>query len=233
MFDAFMGVLRGQAGMSALFLSLAAGLIIVFIVLPFHEMAHGYIANKLGGPTAKNMGRLTFNPLAHIDPIGSTLLVLFGFGWAKPVPVNPYYFRKPKRDMALVALAGPVANLIAAVIGGILCNLYIFLYYKIDLFDGSKLPYYIVSFFVYYIEINVVLAVFNLIPFPPLDGSRILSAFLPDSAYMALVRNERIFFGVLIILMMTGMFSVIIGVPTSVIYNAIMWVTALPFKLFF
>ncbi len=235
MFNEFISYMRGQTGMSSIILALVAGLVIVLLVLPFHEWAHGYIASKLGDPTAKKMGRLTLNPLAHVDPMGSALLVLFGFGWAKPVPVNPYYFRKPKRDMALVALAGPVANIIAAFVGAVLCDLYIVLYYKLDLFGNlfnSKMPYYIVAFFTYYILINCTLAIFNLIPFPPLDGSRILSAFLPDRAYMVLMRNERIFFGVLIILMLTGAFSTIISVPTSWLYDGIMWLAGLPFKLF-
>ena len=235
MFDEFISYMRGQSGMSSILLALAAGLVIVLLILPFHEWAHGYVASKLGDPTAKKMGRLTLNPLAHVDPIGAALLVLFGFGWAKPVPVNPYYLRKPKRDMALIALAGPVANIIAAFVGALLCDLYIVLYYKTglfaDLFD-SKMPYYIVSFFVYYITINCTLAIFNLIPFPPLDGSRILSAFLPDGVYIKLMQNERIFFGVLIILMMTGVFSTIVGVPTYGLYSGIMWLARLPFKLF-
>ena len=90
MFNEFISYMRGQTGMSSIILALVAGLVIVLLVLPFHEWAHGYIASKLGDPTAKKMGRLTLNPLAHVDPMGSALLVLFGFGWAKPVPVNPY-----------------------------------------------------------------------------------------------------------------------------------------------
>ena len=231
-FREFLAVMRGEGDIMSLVIALLAGLIVIFLVLPFHELAHGFVANKLGDPTAKNMGRLTFNPMAHVDPLGSALLVLFGFGWAKPVPVNGYYLRNPKRDMAIVALAGPVANIIAALVGGLLYNAYILIAYKAG-FIYNTASIYVASFFSYYIVINATLAIFNLIPFPPLDGSRILSAFLPDRAYMFLVRYERVFFIILIVLMSNNLIGSIITAPTYGLANFVLWVTELPFKPFF
>ena len=209
----------------------ASSVFVYFLCVVPHEIAHAFVANKLGDPTAKNMGRLTFNPMAHVDPLGSALLVLFGFGWAKPVPVNGYYLRNPKRDMAIVALAGPLANVIAALVGGLLYNAYILIAYKAG-FIYSNISIYVTSFFSYYIVINATLAIFNLIPFPPLDGSRILSAFLPDRAYMFLVRYERIFFIILIVLMSNNLIGSIITAPTYGLAKFVLWVTGLPFETF-
>ncbi len=141
-------------------------LVVVFIALTFHEFAHAYVAYKLGDPTAKLMGRLTLNPLKHIDLLGLLAFVLFKFGWAKPVPVNPSNFKNPARDSALVALAGPISNLIIAFIS--------YAFYKF--FPVSDI---IVEFLKWNVWINIILAVFNLIPLPPLDGWRIISIFYP------------------------------------------------------
>ena len=142
------------------FLSVLAQIIsIVFVILcilPLHEFAHGWVAYKLGDPTAKMAGRLTFNPLASVEPMGALALLLFGFGWAKPVPVNSSYFKKPKRDMAITALAGPVSNLLAALVGAvILVTVSVFLPY-------NWIVSFLVSFLSYYVIINISLAVFNL-----------------------------------------------------------------------
>ena len=137
----------------------------LLLALSFHEFSHGYVAYRLGDPTPARAGRLTLNPLAHLDPIGTMMLFLFHFGWAKPVPVNPYYFRNPRRDMVLVAAAGPVANLILAVLAGLLAKLLVILG------TSSRVLFYMV---VYTMDINVILMMFNLIPIPPLDGSKVL-----------------------------------------------------------
>lgn len=172
----------------AYFLSSA---VIVFLVLPVHEFAHGYVAYKLGDPTPRYQGRLTLNPLAHIDIIGSLCILLLGFGWAKPVQINARYFRNPKKDMAITALAGPVSNLLVAFIATLILYLYVFAV-------GQNISVFILYFLLFLIEINIHLAVFNLIPIPPLDGSRLLSAFLPDRQYYKLMQYERfIFYGVL------------------------------------
>ncbi len=173
--------------------SLIMSLLSVLLVLPLHELAHGYIAYKLGDPTAKSLGRLTLNPIKHLDPIGALSLIFFRVGWARPVPINPRYFKKPRRDMALVALAGPLSNLILAFLlvpawlG--LRNLFIATYVS-----GAFLSRFlsvIIDFIGILHIINLSLAIFNLIPIPPLDGSRILSALLPPKANMWIYRNER------------------------------------------
>lgn len=165
----------------------------VLLVLPLHELAHGFVAYKLGDPTARSLGRLTLNPIKHLDPIGALSLVFLRVGWAKPVPINPRYFKKPKRDMALVALAGPLSNILLAFLLApiwlLLLNLYISTYVEASLL--SKLLYTLLDFVGILHIINISLALFNLIPIPPLDGSRILSAFLPDKANMWIYRNER------------------------------------------
>lgn len=233
MLQEFFAVMRGESDFMTLVITLLASLTIIFLILPLHELAHGFIAYKLGDPTAKLKGRLTFNPLAHIDPIGSALLVFFGFGWAKAVPVNLFYLKKPKRDMAIVALAGPLSNILAALVGGLLCNTFVFIALKnYDFFGSFPATNHIIYFFSYYISVNIVLAVFNLIPFPPLDGSRILSAFLPDGMYIKFLQYERYFFIALIVLMSTSAFDYIIDVPTGAIYDFIVWVTGLPFEPF-
>ncbi len=173
--------------------SLILSLLSVLLILPLHELAHGFVAYKLGDPTAKNLGRLTLNPIKHLDPIGALSLVLLRVGWAKPVPINTRYFKKPKRDMALVALAGPLTNLILAFLlvplwlG--LRNLYISTY--VDASFLSRVLYTLINFIGILHIINISLAIFNLIPIPPLDGSRILSAFLPVKANMWIYKNER------------------------------------------
>ena len=157
---------------------------VIFCCTPVHELAHGYAAYKLGDDTAKYQGRLTFNPLAHLDPVGTIMIFLFGFGYAKPVQVNPVKFKNPRKDMALTALAGPVANIIMAFVS-------VFIAYIIGAFANSQLLSLIAVFFYYAASVNAMLAVFNLIPIPPLDGSRIFSVFLSDKKYFAIMRYER------------------------------------------
>lgn len=140
--------------------------VVVLIAITFHEFAHAYVAYRLGDPTAKLMGRLTLNPIKHIDLLGLLAFVLFKFGWAKPVPVNPSNFKHPARDSALVALAGPVSNLIIAFI-------------SYALYKYMPLNDVMLEFFKWNVWINIILAVFNLIPLPPLDGWRIISIFYP------------------------------------------------------
>lgn len=157
----------------------------VLLCLTVHETCHGLAARALGDPTAKQAHRLSLNPLQHIDWLGFACMLLLGFGWAKPVPVDMRYFKNPKRGMALTALAGPVSNLLLAV-ALLLCGrvLYDFAPYT-PFWDG------LFSFLLTTAMLSVGLGVFNLIPIPPLDGSKVLFALLPDRAYLTLMRYER------------------------------------------
>lgn len=199
---------------------------IILCVLPLHEFAHGWVASKLGDPTAKLDGRLTLNPLASVDPVGTVWLFLFGFGWAKPVPVDPRYFKKPKRDMAIVALAGPVSNLVAAFVGAVLT------FAMIAFLPYNAVLEFVLSVLSYYVMVNVTLAAFNLLPVPPLDGSRILGAFLSDRALATYYRYQNVFVMVLFVLMFSGAFSGPLYAVESVLARGISWLAALPFRLF-
>ena len=180
--------LLGGGDIRSYLIQILLSLPIVLIALCVHETAHGVVAYKLGDPTAKNFGRLTLNPAKHLDPIGFLCMLLFGFGWAKPVPINTRYFKNPKRDMALSALAGPVSNLLLAVVFALLLKLY----YSFFLFSVSaEVAYFIYLFLLIGIKLNITLAVFNLIPIPPLDGSRIMLLFLPTDTYFKIMRYER------------------------------------------
>jgi len=175
---------------------------IVLITLTVHEFAHGYIAYKMGDYTASIMGRLTLNPIKHIDPIGLIMMIVVGFGWAKPVPINPRNFKNPKKGMALSALAGPVANIIMAIIGVLIYSILLRIFIAAQIFNTFAQSALI--FFNYFAMLNVWFAVFNLIPIPPLDGSRIVSYFLPPKLYYYYNYVERYGFLVLIILIYGG-----------------------------
>jgi len=173
----------------------------IVLGLTLHEFAHGWMADRLGDRTARHMGRLTVNPAAHIDPIGLLLLFFMGFGWAKPVPVNPYNLKlDPRQGMLLVALAGPATNMLLAVISAIASGA----------LAGLNLPYF-GGIMLYMIHINVVLAVFNLIPIPPLDGSKILAGILPGRQGW-LDQFEQYGTIILIVLVFTGLIGVVFNV---------------------
>ena len=163
---------------------------ILLITLTIHEFSHGYVAYLLGDDTAKRAGRLTLNPISHIDPIGLLMLFIVHIGWAKPVPVNPYNFHNQKRDMAITAAAGPVSNFVMAVILSVVFNLLKAANPDI-LYSGSLIAQIFTSMLVYAILINLALGIFNLIPIPPMDGSKILGGFLSDEAYNRYTAQER------------------------------------------
>ncbi len=201
-------------------------LFVIFCILPLHEFAHGWAANKLGDPTAKLEGRLTMNPLASVDPMGALALLLFGFGWAKPVPVDSRYFKKPKRDMALTALAGPVSNLLAALVGAVIVV-------AIQAFAPyNGFTSFLYNLVYYYVVVNITLAVFNLIPAPPLDGSRILGAFLSDRALYTYYRYQNIFVMALFFLMLSGALSGPLYTVQNFFASTIFKIASLPFRLF-
>ena len=220
-------ILNGsEMGFAEIITYVISCLVVIFITLPIHELAHGFVANKLGDPTARYQGRLTFNPLANVDYIGAFSIIVFGFGWEKAVPVNMGNFKNPRRDMAITALAGPVSNLLMALV----CNIIVCLFVYVIGFKSIVL-YYIVMFFNYISQISVSLAVFNLIPIPPLDGSRIISAFLPPRIYYNLMRYERYFFMILIVLMASDVLAVPLSYAIGSVDSALFWLASLPFRL--
>ena len=168
--------------------------ILVTLVIAFsvHEFAHAYAAYKFGDMTAKNQGRLTLNPLRHIDPIGAIFIILVGFGWARPVPVNRFFFKNPRMNSIVVSVVGPLSNLLLAFIG-------VLLIYMMNI-AGLNLPDFIYTFFNMFIRLNVVLFVFNLLPFPPLDGYRIIEDLVPADIRPKMTQYEQ--YGALIFLIL-------------------------------
>lgn len=167
----------------------------LIVALVLHEWAHGYMSYVLGDPNPKNDGRLSLNPLKHIDPVGALCLIFFKFGWAKPVMVNPRAYKNPKLGMALTALAGPLTNFIVSFIA-ILCMM---LMIKLNVY-ATTITLYVYTLLYYITVLNIGLGVFNLIPIPPLDGSKILFAILPEDAYFGYMKFER--YGMLILLLL-------------------------------
>ena len=168
---------------------------VLLFALVFHEFSHGWVAHKLGDPTAKNAGRLTLNPTAHLDMFGTLMILFVGFGWAKPVPVDSRYLANPRTDMMKIAFAGPAANLLLAFIGGTLI--------RMTGYMGS-----FTSMLMMFTQINITLAVFNMIPIPPLDGSQIFSGLMirknPDLVYKLQTFGPQILMGLILFGMFTG-----------------------------
>lgn len=205
-------------------IGIISSLVVIFFTMPIHEFAHAYVATKLGDPTPKYSGRLSLNPFAHIDYFGALCMVLFNFGWAKPVSVNPGYFKNQKWGMALTALAGPVANIITAFV--------FLLFYNIIAFFGTNnivLLYF--ALFLYYVAFfNINLAVFNFIPVPPLDGSKILNAVLPSRIYFKIMQYERYIYIALILLLYSGILSTPLSIASNFVFKGVYNLAALPFK---
>ena len=221
----------GGGDMLSWVVSILLSLPVVLLSLSLHETAHGYIAYKLGDPTARNLGRLTLNPLKHLNPVGFLCMLLVGFGWANPVPVNSRYFKKPRRDMALTALAGPVSNLLLAIIFLLLLR---FVGYGVL----ARIPassefafnmiYFTLLFFYYGVYMNVTLAVFNLLPVPPLDGSRLLFYFLPPKWYFKIAPYERYITLAVLLLLLLGPLSEFIGWVTTLILRLLFILVGMP-----
>ncbi len=206
-------LLSDEVWLGGIIIYIISSLAVIFLTLPIHEYAHGLAAVKLGDDTPRMQGRLRLDPFAHIDWMGALWILLFGFGWAKPVQVNHFNFRNPKRDMALTALAGPVANLIMAFVSLLLANLVSLVY----MYTEFSVLVYLLLFFCFIASINIGLAVFNLIPIPPLDGSRILTAILPNKYYYTIMRYERYIFLALLAMIWFG----VLDAPLNFLVNAV------------
>ena len=197
--------------------TIVLSLLAVLITLTLHEYAHGYAAYKLGDPTAKNFGRLTLNPMKHLDPIGFICMLLAGFGWANPVPINTRNFKKPRRDMAISAAAGPISNVLLAAVFCALIKVYTIVAPSIVLTTdfSAKVLYFTFVFLYYGVSLNLTLAVFNLLPVPPLDGSRLLYVFLPPKYYFGVMKYERYISLAIMFLLLFGVLSPVISFVTD------------------
>ncbi len=217
-------ILRGASGIEIAILFLAR-LFVVFCTLPVHEYAHAFVADKLGDKTARLSGRLTLNPMAHIDILGAIMILFVGFGYAKPVPVNPRNFKNPKKGMALTALAGPFSNILMAVV-------FMFLSNVLSLFGNSLFVQAFYVFFSFAASINIGLAVFNLIPIPPLDGSRVLELLIPDKYYYKFAQYERYIVIVIFGLIIFGVLDAPLAFLQNHLYSALNYIVSLPFRAF-
>lgn len=203
--------------------------IVLFTAMPIHECAHGYMADRLGDNTARVQGRLTLNPFVHLDLMGSICLIAFGFGWAKPVQVTSRHFKNPKRDMALTAIAGPISNILMALVVMILYKL---CYGFMPMLRENTFVYVLTSVLGIMMSINLYLAVFNLLPVPPLDGAKFFGAILPSKAYFFMLRYERYVYIVLVILLFTGVLWWPLQWASGKLMIALDWITS-PINLLF
>lgn len=202
----------------------------VLICIVFHEVSHGVAAYLLGDPTAKAQRRLSLNPIRHIDPFGALMMLLVGFGWAKPVPVDMRYFKKPKSGMAITALAGPVSNFFLAYVMMLLAYLFL------GIFVVNEMPYSdfaqgILDFCIMTASLSIGLGVFNLIPFPPLDGSKILGILLPDRIYYKILRYEFAGTIILMALLWLGVLDGLLYAVRSFFTNGLLNLAQWPYDL--
>ena len=192
---------------------------ITLIALTGHEFAHAFVSTKLGDPTPRYEGRLTLNPIAHLDIMGTILMILTGFGWAKPVGVNPMYYKDRKKGMALTAIAGPIANFIMAFLGVLIGTVLLIignsLGWSYSVLSNINMIFYLFAFR------NLCFMVFNLIPIPPLDGSKVLGLFIPNRTYYKILEYERYSIILIMILSLTGVFNSVIGGGVSAVFSMI------------
>ena len=218
-------IFRGNADGFSLLVTFFSRLFVIFCTMPIHEYAHAYIATKLGDQTPRLSGRLTLNPMAHISPLGAIMIFLCGFGYAKPVNVNPRNFKDPKKGMALTAIAGPISNLLMG---------FVFIFFSTLIFNIAKteslMIYAIYNFLTFAGVVNVNLAVFNLLPIPPLDGSRILQLLIPAKHYYKFMQYERYVVLVVFLLIMTGVLSTPLSYISTLIIGLFSKIASLPFS---
>lgn len=220
--------LLGGSDALTIMMSFFSILVVLLVATPVHECAHGWMAKLLGDDTAENSGRLTLNPIHHLDPMGTICMLLFGIGWGKPVPVNPSRCRKVKGKtaMALTALAGPVSNVLLALVFMII---YKVVFYTCGTVNNIS---YFLAALIFIIDINLYLAVFNLIPIPPFDGSRIMLAFLPTKLYFSIMKYERVIMVAIMLLLWSGILSIPLQIISNWIFNGLDFITT-PIDLIF
>ena len=206
------------------FFNIIVRAIVLLTAIPIHEAAHAYVADKMGDPTGKYMGRLTLNPMAHFDLMGSVAMLVAGIGWAKPVPINPRNFSDPKKGMAISAAAGPVSNLIVATASLAIAKIIMYVGYA---FGVNTVLSTLFTIFNVMCSINISLAIFNLIPIPPFDGSRIFNYFLPDKFYFKVMEYEQYIVIGLLIVLFTGILDVPLAVLSNLIFNALDKITGI------
>lgn len=226
----FSHILNG-GNMQSFLISILLSLPVILLALSLHETAHGLAAWGLGDPTARNLGRLTLNPAKHLNLIGTLCMVIAGFGWANPVPVNSRYFRRPRRDIALVSLAGPVSNLLLAFVFLLLLRFVGFGWlWKMPVTTqfAANAAYFFVIFLYYGVSMNVTLAVFNLLPIPPLDGSRILFALLPPRYYFKIAPYERYIVLAVMLLLLLGPLSWLMDLLCTLILRGMFALVGMP-----
>lgn len=212
--------ITAQSSAQQIIIIIFAFLMMMLVSMPFHECAHGWVAKFLGDDTAERSGRLTLNPMAHIDPMGAIAMLLFGIGWAKPVPINTskctrFKYIKPKEAMAITASAGPLSNLLLAYIFMIASHAVFNANFSLIMSGKESAAYYIYLALYLVAQININLAVFNMMPIPPFDGSRIFLSFLPTKIYFKIMKYERIIMGVMMVLLLFGAFSVILNILST------------------
>ena len=219
-------LMRGEAPGISIIIHFFSIVFVVFCTLPVHEFAHAWTADKLGDDTPRLQGRLTLSPFAHLDLIGALMIFIVGFGYAKPVQVNPRRFKNPKVGMALTAAAGPGSNLVMAL-------LFMLLHHAAAVWyagSGSVVSNVTALFFYFAASVNVSLAVFNLLPIPPLDGSRVISLVLPSKLYFEIMRYERYIRLAIFALLLMGWLTAPLSYLSGLVLSGLDWLTGLPFR---
>jgi Zn-dependent protease len=211
-------------------ISLLISVVSALLCITLHEMSHGFAALKLGDPTAKNQGRLTLNPIEHIDPIGLLMMIVARVGWAKPVPIDSRYFKHPKRDIAITAIAGPLCNFVLTYAALLLASLAYHLWY---LSVGGMAALYVIYFLVRVAVLSVGLCLFNLIPISPLDGSKVLFALLPKRVYFKILKYERFGMILLLILVFLGVFNGALSTGIYWVLKGLCRISAFPYELLY